>query len=408
MPEPNPAARPSPDPDADGLLAGTVHCIPREALTDRLDRGERLRIKWGIDPSAPDIHLGHTVPMRLLRRWQERGHRPVVIIGDVTARIGDPSGRSATRTQLSGSEVEGNARTYLEQLYCILDPAEVEVRRQSEWFGDFRLEAMLRLASSVTVAQLLQREDFANRMRLEHPIGIHELFYPLLQGHDSVAVAADVELGGTDQLFNLLLGRELQAAAGQPPQAVVTVPLLVGLDGERKMSKSLGNAVAVRAPAFEQYGQLMSLPDRAVGAYLELVTDVPPARRAVLLAGMDDGSVNPRDVKAEMADAVVTTFHGAELAARAGAEFERVHRAGHVPEVVADAPVLTGAPQDLRRVLVAAGLATSLGEAARLITQGGVSLDGERVGDWRVPVAPAVGAVLRVGPRRFARLVAGT
>ncbi len=386
------------------LLDGTVDCVPGEQLAERVRRGERLRIKWGIDPSAPDIHLGHTVPMRLLRRWQRRGHRPVVIIGDVTARIGDPSGRSATRPQLAPEAVEANAATYLDQLFCLLDPAGVEVRRQSEWFQDFGLEGMLRLAGSVTVAQLLQRDDFASRMGRQHPIGLHELFYPLLQGYDSIAVAADVELGGTDQLFNLLLARELQASAGQPPQAIVTVPLLEGLDGHRKMSKSLGNAVAVRAPATEQYGQLMSLPDPSVGPYLRLVTDLPEARQTALREGMADGSVNPRAAKAEMARAVVSVFHGPEAAARAAAEFDRVHRGHGLPATIPEAPVLTGMEQDVRQVLVLAGLARSRGEAARLVTQGGVTLDGARVTDWRIPIAPPPGAVLQVGPRRFVRL----
>ncbi len=397
----------APPPAADGLtplLEGTVDCVRRETLAERVARGEPLRVKWGIDPSAPDIHLGHTVPMRLLRRWQRLGHRPVIIIGDVTARIGDPSGRSATRPQLTPAAVEANARTYLDQLFCVLEPAGVEVRRQSEWFEGFDLQQMLQLASAVTVAQLLQREDFAQRLREQRPIGLHELFYPLLQGYDSIATTADVELGGTDQLFNLLLGRELQAAAGQPPQVIVTVPLLVGLDGHRKMSKSLANAVGVQAPAAEQFGQLMSLPDEQIGPYLALVTDVAPERRRAILAGMAAGTLNPRDAKAEMARAVVTAFHGDAAARHAEAEFTQVHRAHQRPTALPVAAVLAGGPQDLRRLLVAAGLAGSLGEAARLVRQGGVRLDEVRVDDWRIPVAPSPGTVLQVGPRRFVEL----
>ncbi|HVA21281.1 MAG TPA: tyrosine--tRNA ligase [Candidatus Micrarchaeia archaeon] len=391
--------------EVDELLRGTVDCVRRETLAARLARGQRLRVKWGIDPSAPDIHLGHTVPMRLLRRWQRCGHRPVIIIGDVTARIGDPSGRSVTRPQLEPQEVEANARTYLDQLSAILDPAGIEVRRQSEWFDAFDLQAVLRLAASVTVAQLLQREDFSTRMRQERPIGLHELFYPLLQGHDSVAVGADVELGGTDQLFNLLLARELQAAAGQPPQVIVTVPLLVGLDGQRKMSKSLGNAIAVTAPAADQYGQLMSLPDPQVGPYLDLLTEVAPERRAALRAGMADGSLNPRDAKAEMARAVVASFHGAGAAAAAAAEFDRVHRSHQPPSRIPEAAVLAGGPQDVRTILVAAGLAPSRGAARDLVAQGGVTLDGVKVTDWRAPVTARSGSILQVGRLRFVRLV---
>ncbi|MHB1501559.1 MAG: tyrosine--tRNA ligase, partial [Candidatus Dormibacteria bacterium] len=258
------------------LLRGVVDCVDRSRLEARLNQGRRLRIKFGVDPSAPDIHLGHTVPLRLLRRWQERGHLPVVIIGDYTARIGDPTGRSTTRPQLSQDQVDANARTYLDQLFRVVDQSRVEVRRQSEWFTEFGLDHVLRLARTTTVAQLLQRSDFDQRMRAEQPIGVHELFYPLLQGYDSVAVEADVELGGTDQLFNLLRGREVQAAYGMPAQDIVTVPLLVGLDGQRKMSKSLGNAVAVADTPGQQFGQLMSVPDPLIMPYLELLTEADP------------------------------------------------------------------------------------------------------------------------------------
>ncbi len=390
--------------EAAALLVGTEHCEPRAALLARLEAGEHLRIKWGVDPSAPDLHLGHTVPMRLLRRWQRAGHTPVVIVGDLTARIGDPSGRSATRPQLSPDEVEANATTYLEQLFTLLDPDATEVRRQSEWFQGFGLAEVLRLAAQSTVAQLLQRADFSQRMAAERPIGVHELLYPLLQGYDSVAVAADVELGGTDQLFNLLAAREIQAAFGQPPQAIVTVPLLEGLDGHRKMSKSLGNAVGVRAPATEQFGQLMSIGDELVDRYWALLTEVDEARRASVRAGVAAGTIHPRDAKAEMARSVVAELHGAAAAAAAAAAFDAVHRQGRAPVEMPVAAVLTGAAQDPREILVAAGLATSRGAAARLVQQGGVRLNERRLVSWTEPLTPAPGSVLRVGPRRFVRL----
>ncbi|MHB8313448.1 MAG: tyrosine--tRNA ligase, partial [Candidatus Dormibacteria bacterium] len=323
--EPTPAA---------SLLRGVVDCVDRRHLEARLNRGEALRIKFGVDPSAPDLHLGHTVPMRLLRRWQLRGHLPVLIIGDYTARIGDPTGRSATRPQLTTEEVDANATTYLDQLFSILDRERVEVRRQSEWYEGFGLDSMLTLARTATVAQLLQRSDFEQRMRQEQAIGVHELFYPLLQGYDSVAVQADVELGGTDQLFNLLRGREVQAAYGQPLQDVVTVPLLVGLDGERKMSKSLGNAVAVADSPQQQYGQLMSIPDQLILRYLELLTDAEAEELTQLGRGLEAGTVHPRDLKSEMAVRVVGQFHGQAAALAAEAEFLRVHRDKQLPDRV--------------------------------------------------------------------------
>ncbi len=375
----------------------------RVRLEARLNTGSPLRIKFGVDPSAPDIHLGHTVPMRLLRRWQRMGHLPVLVIGDYTARIGDPTGRSDTRPQLGQEQVESNAKTYLDQLFKVVDSSRVEVRHQSEWFDSFSLDRMLSLARTATVAQLLQRADFEQRMRAEQPIGVHELFYPLLQGYDSVAVRADVELGGTDQLFNLLCGREVQVAYNQPAQDIITVPLLVGLDGERKMSKSLGNAVAVADPPGQQFGQLMSLPDRLVLPYLELLTDVTKEELARVRQGLQDGTIHPRALKAEMAETVVAQFHGKAAARAASLEFDRIFRDHQLPAEMEEVAVGEG-PQDVRDLLLKAGLATSRSEAARLVTQGGVRLDGVRVSGWQDPVAVSDGAVIRVGPRRMKRL----
>ncbi|MHB1638994.1 MAG: tyrosine--tRNA ligase [Candidatus Dormibacteria bacterium] len=385
------------------LLRGVVDCVDRSRLEARLNQGRRLRIKFGVDPSAPDIHLGHTVPLRLLRRWQERGHLPVVIIGDYTARIGDPTGRSTTRPQLSQDQVDANARTYLDQLFRVVDQSRVEVRRQSEWFTEFGLDHVLRLARTTTVAQLLQRSDFDQRMRAEQPIGVHELFYPLLQGYDSVAVEADVELGGTDQLFNLLRGREVQAAYGMPAQDIVTVPLLVGLDGQRKMSKSLGNAVAVADTPGQQFGQLMSVPDPLIMPYLELLTEADPDELRTMRRGLDGGTLHPRDLKAEMAARVVAQFHGEEAARAASAEFDTVFRDHQLP---ADVPEVRISQDlvDVRELLVEVGLAGSRSEAARLVTQGGVRIDDSLVQSWKDPVRLSDGAVLRVGKRRLVRL----
>ncbi|MHB8331615.1 MAG: tyrosine--tRNA ligase [Candidatus Dormibacteria bacterium] len=399
-------SQPSDQTPAEALLRGVVDCVDRSRLTARLNRGESLRIKLGVDPSAPDLNLGHTVPMRLLRRWQLRGHLPVLIIGDYTARIGDPTGRSATRPQLSTEEVDENARTYLDQLFTILDPERVEVHRQSEWYEGFDLDRMLSLARTATVAQLLQRSDFDQRMRQEQAIGVHELFYPLLQGYDSVAIRADVELGGTDQLFNLLRGREVQAAYGQPPQDVVTVPLLVGLDGERKMSKSLGNAVAVADTPQQQFGQLMSIPDHLTMRYLELLTEIEPGELAGLSRSLDDGTLHPRDLKSEMAVRIVSQFHGEAAARSAEAEFLRVHRDKQLPTEVDEVTVPPG-PADVRDLLVAAGLVQSRSEAARLVKGRGVRLDDQLLLDWSGLVAYQERSVLRVGPRRAVRLRLG-
>jgi tyrosyl-tRNA synthetase len=345
--------------------------------------------------------------MRLLRRWQGAGHTPVLVIGDYTARIGDPTGRSVTRPQLTVEEVEANAQTYLDQLFCVIDPGAAEVRRQSEWFDDFDLVAVLRLAQTATVAQLLQRSDFEQRMRGEQPIGVHELFYPLLQGYDSVAICADVELGGSDQLFNLLRGRDVQSSYGQLPQDIVTVPLLEGLDGEKKMSKSLGNAVAVTDSAVSQFGQLMSLPDPLIVRYLGLLTDTPDDELRAVERGLEDGSVNPRDAKADLAQRLVGSLHDPAQAAAARDEFFQVHRDGQLPTEIAEVSLDLSRPWDIRELLVACGMANSKSEAARLVSGGAVDVAGERVVDWREAVRPTAGSVLRVGPRRVVRLVGG-
>ncbi|MGA9920054.1 MAG: tyrosine--tRNA ligase [Candidatus Dormiibacterota bacterium] len=390
---------------AERLLHGVVNCENRQHLSERLDKGERLRIKFGIDPSSPDIHLGHLVPMRLLRRWQDEGHLPVLVIGDFTARIGDPTGRSVTRPQLTVEEVESNAKTYLDQLFCVIDPDQAEVRRQSEWYDPFDLVAVLRLANTATVAQLLQRSDFEQRMRSEQAIGVHELFYPLLQGYDSVAIRADVELGGSDQLFNLLRGRDVQTAYGEPPQDIITVPLLEGTDGEKKMSKSLNNAVAVADRPSVQFGQLMSIPDPLITRYLTLLTDTSAEELARIEEGLIDGSLNPRDAKADLAEQLISMLHDPAQARGAREEFFRVHRDHDLPSEIPEVTLALATGWDVRDLLVATGLAKSKGEAARLIQGGAVELAGERIPDWRQAMTVAPGSILKVGARRVVRIL---
>ena len=401
----------------DEFARGAEHVEDRAHLAALLARGDRLRIKWGVDPTAPDIHLGHTIPMRALRRWQDVGHTPVIIIGDWTARIGDPTGRSVTRPPLSAEEVSANAETYLAQLFVILDRARTEVRFQSEWFEPMGLADIIRLATSRTVQQLLQRADFSERMASERPISLHELLYPLLQGYDSVAVDADVEIGGTDQLFNLLAARDVQRYYGRAAaQDVVTFPLLEGLDGERKMSKSYDNYIGVAEPASEQYGKAMSIPDPLIVRYMTLVTDMPSdevRRYADLLA--TDG-INPRDAKAALAAAIVRQYHGAEAADAAEAEFRRVTRGGGVPDDVPDVSVARGdggIPSALavaRQVADALGAGLSNSDLKRLFRDQGVRVLAQGASDWATPSADepldlAGGAIMRLGKRGYARLI---
>jgi tyrosyl-tRNA synthetase len=390
------------------IRRGTAEVIREAELVRLLQTTDRpLRIKFGVDPSSADLHLGHTVCFRKLRQFQELGHTVVVIIGDWTAQIGDPTGRSMTRRMLSPAEVHTNARTYTDQMFRVLDREGVKVRWQSEWFGSFTLEDVFRLAAGATVAQLLAREDFRARFEAGQPLAVVELLYPLLQAHDSVAVRSDVELGGTDQRFNLLLGREFQAAAGQASQQLVMVPLLVGTDGAQKMSKSLGNAIPIVDPPDEMFGKIMALPDSAIVPYLELVTDLPGEEVPRIAADLGAGAVNPRDVKRRLGREIVAQFHGPAAAAEADDEFMR--RFSHrelprdIPEVRLSADWL-GRPVSLAELLVAVGLAASKAGARRLLASGGVSLNGERQTEPARMVAVEPGAVLQVGRRRFARI----
>jgi tyrosyl-tRNA synthetase len=392
------------------LTAGTVHCIDTDELRTKLASGRRLRVKLGIDPTASDIHLGHTVVLHKLRQFQDLGHLAVLIIGDFTARVGDPTGRSATRPPLTAEEVEAHARTYVEQVRAVLDfdPGRIELVHNADWLARMDMADVLRLTGRTTVARIMERDDFSQRFRDGIPIALSELLYPLLQGTDSVEVRADVELGGTDQLFNNLMGRQLQSAAGMEPQVVITTPLLEGLDGEKKMSKSLGNYVGISEPAAEQFGKLMSIPDPLMPRYFALTTGWRPDRVAEVTGALADGSLAPVAAKRLLGRTIADLYHGAGAGAAAEAEFDRVFKAGALPSEVPDRRVdRTEFPMRLAKLLAVTGLVPSNKEGRRKITQGGVRLAGEKVADPDLEVeADAVdGVTLQVGKRAWARIV---
>jgi tyrosyl-tRNA synthetase len=380
--------------------------IPQREVMDALRSGRSLRLKMGFDPSAPDLTLGHAVGLRKLRQLQDLGHTVVIIVGDWTARIGDPSGQSKTRPMLTAEQVKENAETYLRQFFKIVDRKLTEVRWQSEWFDPFTLAEVVRLAAKFTVAQMLEREDFAQRFASQKPIGIHELLYPMLQGYDSVAVQADIEFGGTDQKFNLLVGRELQGHFGQKAQGVFTVPLLVGTDGKVKMSKSLGNYIAVDEPPQEMYGKIMSIPDGLVATYFELLTDVPESEVEDIRQSIAKRTLNPRDQKMRLGRDIVAQFHGEDAARAAEADFVRTFSKRELPEDVPELRVAFSnevATVDFSELLVAAGVVKSRTEVRRLAAQGAIEVDGERTTDLQTAVRR--GSVIRVGKHRFFRIV---
>ena len=392
------------------LSSGAAEIVPREGFAAKLALGRPLRVKLGVDPNRPDLHLGHSVVLRKLRQFQDLGHVAVLIIGDFTGRVGDPSGRSDTRTLLSAEEMEANARSYLEQAGHVLDLASAEVRHNAEWLGEMDMEELIRLASSSTVAQMLDRDDFRTRYRGGQPISIVEFLYPLFQAMDSVQVEADVELGGTDQTFNLLMGREIQRAYGQEAQVVLTMPLLEGIDGVRKMSKSYDNYVGLTEPADEIFGKLMRVPDALVARYLRLTTGLAPAEADEVESGLAEGTLRPVEQKRRLARDVVELYHGAGAGAAAEDRFDRVHRDRELPQDIPEAPIPPEAIEDERvwlpRLLVCLGRAASNGAARRLIDQGGVRLDGEVLDDPGREYAPEElrGRILQVGRRWFARL----
>jgi tyrosyl-tRNA synthetase len=379
--------------DAEFLLRNAVEALPEGELERKLGLGRPLRVKLGIDPTAPDVHLGHTVVLQKLREFQDLGHTVVLIIGDYTARVGDPSGRSAMRPHLDPEQIERNAENYRSQALKVLDPERTELRRNGEWL-DMAMEDLFALARTATVAQLLERDDFSKRLAAGDPISILELLYPLLQGYDSVAVRADVELGGTDQKFNLLLGREVQSAYGVAPQAIVTMPILPGTDGVRRMSKSLANYVGVTEPPKEIFGKLMRVPDAAMPLYYELLLGTPP-----------DPSAEPVVQKRRLARDLTARFHDPEAAAGAEARFDRLHVQRRAPSDVEEATLPAEDPVHLP-ALIADGFGVSRGQARRLIAQGGVRLDGTVLAadELDVPAARLDGALIQVGKRRFRRL----
>jgi len=378
--------------DARFLLRNVVDALPEGALERQLARGEPLRVKLGIDPTAPDIHLGHTVVLNKLREFQDRGHTVVLIVGDYTGRVGDPSGRSATRPQLDPAEIDRNAETYRQQALKILDPERTEVRFNGEWL-DMPAEDLFRLARTATVAQILERDDFAKRFEKREPISVLELLYPLLQGYDSVAIRADVELGGTDQKFNLLLGRDVQTAYGVREQSIITMPILPGIDGVQRMAKSLGNYVGITDPPEEIFGKLMRVPDEAMPVYYELLLDRKP-----------DPSVPAVESKRALAREICARYHGKEAAAAAETHFDRLHVERGVPDDVEEALLPEGDPVHLP-ALIRDHFGVSGAEARRLLAQNGVRLDGVPLdgGELDVPAERLDGAVLQLGKRRFKR-----
>ncbi|MEX0387250.1 tyrosine--tRNA ligase [Spiribacter onubensis] len=386
------------------LWRGADEIIREDELRERLASGRPLRVKAGFDPTAPDLHLGHTVLINKLRQFQELGHQVVFLIGDFTGMIGDPSGRSATRKPLTPDDVARNAETYREQIFRILDPDRTEIAFNSSWMGQMTATDMIQLASHYTVARMLERDDFHKRYQGNQSIAIHEFLYPLVQGYDSVALRADVELGGTDQKFNLLVGRELQREYGQPPQVLITTPVLEGLDGVQKMSKSLGNYVGIREPAAEMYGKLMSVSDELMWRYFELLSFRPLDEVTALRAEVEAG-LNPRDAKFQLADELVTRFHDATAARQAHEEFVARFRQGAMPsEMPEHALDADESGLGLVPVLKAIGLVPSTSEALRMLKQRAVRIDGERVESRETILAAGGEYVLQVGKRRFARV----
>jgi tyrosyl-tRNA synthetase len=391
------------------LRKGTVEIIREEDLRAKLEKSARsgvpLRVKLGADPTAPDIHLGHTVVIRKLRAFQELGHTVIFLIGDFTGLIGDPSGKSATRPQLTREQINANAETYKTQIFKLLDPEKTEIRFNSEWMDKLGSDGFIRLASHVTVKQILERDDFARRLAEERPIALHELLYPLTQAFDSVALEADVELGGTDQKFNLLLGRNLQREYGQEAQVVVTTPLLEGTDGVEKMSKSLGNYIGINESPSEMFGKVMSISDDLMWRYYELCTDLRAEEIARLRASAENGERNPRDIKVELAKLIIKDFHSAEEANHAEEEFNRIFRQKQAPDEIEERS-LTAGLWKLPRLIVETGMAASMAEARRLIEQGGVTVDGERQTrvDYELNLSARQAVLLQVGKRRFLRV----
>lgn len=393
------------------IQSGTAQIVPESALMEKLKRGKPLNIKLGVDPTAPDIHLGHAVPLRKLRAFQDLGHHVTLIIGDGTALIGDPSGRNTTRPQLTREQIEINAKTYVDQAFKILDPEKTTLRYNSEWILKLGMEDLLKIASNFTVARILERDDFHNRYTSNQSISLHEFLYPIMQAYDSVVIEADVELGGTDQLFNLLAGRELMEKMGMEPQVCLTLPLLEGTDGVKKMSKSYGNYIGLTDVPNDMFGKVMSIPDELMVKYYRLSSTIAVDQIDAIEAGLAAGDIHPNRCKRDLAQNIVAAYYDEAAAQEAEAAFDRQFKQHEVPEDIPEfAADLT--PNDEGKVYLAklisdAGLTNSVGDARRMIDQGGVKVNGEAVPAKEYNVAPdtLAGAVVQVGKRKFVRLV---
>jgi len=390
--------------DLDLIRRGADEVILEEDVRRKLARGKPLRVKAGFDPTAPDLHLGHTVLLNKMRQFQDLGHHVMFLIGDFTGMIGDPTGRNATRPPLTPEQIEANAETYKAQVFKVLNPDKTEVLFNSTWSSQLGAAGMVKLASTYTVARMLERDDFSKRFAEQRPISIHEFLYPLMQGYDSVAMRADVELGGTDQKFNLLVGRELQKHHGQEPQVIITLPLLEGLDGVNKMSKSLGNYVGIDEPANEMFGKLMSVSDALMWRYIELLSFEPMSTVEKWKAEVGAGG-NPRDVKARFAQEIVARFHSPAAAKAALEDFDSRFRRGEIPEDLEEVSVqVPGDGIVIGQLLKSAGLCPSTSDALRMIEQGGVRVNGDRVSDKSLRLAAGATYILQVGKRKFAKV----
>ena len=402
-----------PDEQLELIRQGAVEILTEAEMAEQLKRAVEanrpLRVKAGFDPTAPDLHLGHTVLIQKLRHFQLLGHRVIFLIGDFTGMIGDPSGSTETRPPLTREEVEANAETYRKQIFKILDPDRTVIEFNSRWMRSMDAEGLIQLAMRYTVHRMIERDDFTRRFADHRPIAIHEFLYPLIQGYDSVALEADVELGGTDQKFNLLVGRDLQRAYGQPPQVIITMPLLEGTDGVQKMSKSLGNYIGIDEPPREVFGKIMSISDELMWRYYELLSDRPSSEVQAWKDQCQAGQMNPKDAKVTLAEEIVGRFHSPDAARRAAEEFDLIFREGGLPDEVPAVEVpWEGERMWLPKLLVAAGAASSSSEAQRLITQGAVSVDGERVTDAALELPPPPNApyLIKVGKKRFFHIAA--
>ena len=396
----------SPEEQLKIILKGAADCVNREELLKKLEKGTPLTVKLGLDPSAPDIHLGHAVVLRKIKQMQDLGHRAVIVIGDFTGKIGDPTGKSKGRTALSDEQVRANAATYCEQIFKVLDKDKTDVRFNSEWLAKLTFEDVIRLASTTTVARILERDDFQNRYRNQTPIGLHEFFYPLMQAYDSVALQADIELGGSDQTFNVLMGRNLQKAFGQEQQIALFMPILEGLDGVEKMSKSLGNYIGVSEDASVMFKKVMEGPDELIIRYFALATDEHPDRVEEIRKELERGK-NPRDVKYELAGIITALYHGEEEMKAARNFYDQAFSKGAIPDDVPET-ALPGEKATLAEVipvLKEQGLIQSRNEFTRLLKQGGVQLDGEKIGMEALEQEVAAGSVLKIGKKKFLRFV---